>query len=89
MNPLKNNINHGLPPQLTQSINQIKSVMGLAKGNPNQIFEQLSKQNPQFGQILQMCQTNSKGAEQLFYSMCAERGIDAQAVLKQLQNTME
>lgn len=84
MNPLKNN--NGLPPQLIQSINQIKGIMNMAKGNPNQIFEQLGKQNPQFNQILQMCNGQGQNPEQLFYSMCKQQGIDPQAVLKQLRN---
>lgn len=88
MNPLNNgmNNNQGLPPQLMQSINQIKGIMNMANGNPNQIFQQLCMQNPQFNQILQMCNGKGQSAEQMFYSLCAEKGVDPQAVLKQLRN---
>lgn len=82
MNPLNNN--QGLPPQLQQSISQVKGIMNMMSGNPNQMFEQLGKQNPMFSQVLQMC--NGQNPEQVFYSICKQRGIDPQAVLKQLRN---
>lgn len=87
MNPLNNGTNNqGLSPQLMQSINQIKNIMNMVSGNPNQIFEQLSKQNPQFNQILQMCSGQGQNPEQLFYAMCKQQGIDPNAVIKQLRN---
>lgn len=78
MNPLNN-----LPPQLIQSINQIKGFLNMANGNPNEIFQQLGKQNPQFNQILQMC--NGKNPQDVFMSMCKNKGIDPNAILKELQ----
>lgn len=86
MNPLNNgmNNNHGLPPQLSQSIQQMKGMMNMASGNPNQIFEQLSRQNPAFNQVLQMC--NGKNPKDVFYEMCQQRGINPDEVLKRLQN---
>ena len=85
MNPLNNNFNGGLSPQLLQSINQMKTIMNMASGNPNQMVKQLAKQNPQLNQILQMCNGKGQTPEQLFYAMCSERGIDPQAVLDQLR----
>ena len=85
MNPLNNGNNQGLPPQLQQSIQQMKGLMNMASGNPNQMLEQLGKQNPQFNQVLQMCNGKGQSAEQLFYSMCKQQGIDPQAVLNQLR----
>lgn len=85
MNPLNNNFNGGLSPELMQSINQMKTIMNMASGNPNQMVEQLAKQSPQFSKILQLCNTKNQTPEQLFYAMCSERGIDPQAVLDQLR----
>lgn len=78
MNPLNN-----LPPQLIQSINQMKGLLNMANGNPNQIFEQLGKQNPQFNQILQMC--NGKNPQDVFMDMCKSKGVDPNAILRELK----
>lgn len=75
---------NGLPPQLMQSIQNIKGIMKMANGNPQQILQQMGGNNPMFNQVMQMC--NGQNPEKVFYDLCKQQGIDPQAVLKQLQN---
>lgn len=63
---------------------QIKQMMGLLRaGNPNMILQQLIQNNPQLSNIAQMCQ--GKNPQQVFYSLCQQRGIDPNTILSQLQ----
>ena len=83
MNPLGNgNLNTapcGLPPQMQQSIQQIKGMMSMFQGNPTALLQQ----NPMFGRIMQMCQ--GQNPEQLFYALCQQQGVDPNAILNELR----
>lgn len=85
MNPLGNNPikNQTIPPQLMQGIKQVKGIMSMANGNPNALLQQMGKQDPRIGQVLQMCQ--GQDLQQMFMSMCRAQGIDPNAVIKELQ----
>ena len=71
MNPLGRG--NTLSPQLQQNIQQIKALMH--GGTP---------QNNMLQQVMQMCQ--GRNPETIFRSMCQQRGIDPDAVLRELQN---
>ena len=79
MNPLGNGNMGGLPPQLLQNIQQVKGIMNMFQGNPMAI----AQQNPMFGQVMQMCR--GQNPEQLFYAMCKQQGLDANAILNELR----
>lgn len=86
MNPLNNETNNiqGLPPELMQSIKQIKGIMNMANGNPMQVLQQMGGNDPRINQVLQMCK--SQNPQDIFISMCKNQGIDPQAVLNQLRS---
>lgn len=69
----------GLPPQLMQQIQQVKGIMNMANGNPMALMQN----NPQFGQIMQMCQ--GQDAKTVFENMCKQQGIDPNAVINALK----
>lgn len=75
MNPLGNGNVGGISPQMRQGIQQVKGLMQMANGNP--------MANPQLAQVMQMCQ--GQNPEQVFYAMCKQRGIDANAFLQELR----
>lgn len=74
MNPLKGQAT-GLPNDLKNSIGQVRNLMSLTQGN----FMQVLQNNPQLSQLMQV-----GNPQQMFYSMCQQRGVDANAVLKEL-----
>lgn len=80
-NPL-NNMN----PQLMNGMNQIKNMMSQLRmaRNPNLMMQQLAQSNPQFAQVMQMCGTQNP--KDVFYSMCSQRGIDPNEIIRNLQN---
>lgn len=83
MNPLGNgNINqiNSLPPQFKQSINQVKGMMNMFRGNPGAVMQQ----NPMLNQVMQMC--NGQNPEMVFKTMCKQRGIDPDAFINELRN---
>lgn len=69
----------GLPPQLMQSIQQVKGIMGMAKGNPMALMQN----NPQFAQVMQMCQ--GQNPRTVLESMCRQQGIDPNALINALR----
>lgn len=79
MNPLGNGNIVGITPQMRQGIQQVKGLIQMASGNPMALVQQ----NPQLAQVMQMCQ--GQNPEQVFYAMCKQRGIDANAFLQELR----
>ena len=79
MNPLGNGNIGGLPPQMSQNIQQIKSLMRMANGNPMA----LAQQNPMFAQVMNMCK--GQNPQQMFYAMCQQKGINPNVILNELR----
>lgn len=69
----------GLPPQMMQSIQQVKGLMGMAKGNPMALMQN----NPQIAQAMQMCK--GQNPRTVFESMCRQQGIDPNAFMNALR----
>lgn len=59
-----------LPPQVLQNIQQVKQMMN-------------STQNPMLNEVLQMCK--GRNPQEVFMALCKQRGIDPEAVLKELR----
>lgn len=70
----------GLPPQLMNAINDLKRMQGICGGNLQAMAAQISKQNPQVGQILQMAQNGNP--RQIVEQMCRKQGIDVNAFMR-------
>lgn len=69
----------GLPPQVMQQIQQVKGIMGMAKGNPMAILQS----NPQMQQVMQMCK--GQNPKTVFENMCKQQGLDANAIINALK----
>lgn len=59
-----------LPPQVLQNIQQVKKLMN-------------STQNPMLKEVLDMCK--GRNPQEVFMALCKQRGIDPEAILKELQ----
>lgn len=69
----------GLPPQMMQSIQQVKGLMGMAKGNPMALVQN----NPQIAQAMQMCK--GQNPRTIVEQMCKQQGIDVNALMNELK----
>ena len=86
-NPLNNNIgnmqfNNATP---NPNIAQFKNMISMLKtaSNPTAMLQMLSQNNPQLAQVMQLCQ--GKNPEQVFRSMCAQKGINPDDIINQLK----
>jgi hypothetical protein len=75
--PTSNGINMG----------QVKQIYNMLRysNNPNQMLDQLVSQNPQMAQAINLIKSNGN-YEQVFRSMCKEKGINADDLIKQLNS---
>ena len=72
-----------LPPQLMQSIRQLKQMQAMCNGDINSVIQQTIAQNPQMAQAMQMVQ--GQNPETVVKQMCKQRGIDCNALIKALK----
>ena len=72
-----------LPPQLMQSIRQLKQMQAMCNGDINSVIQQTIAQNPQMAQAMQMVQ--GQNPETIVKQMCKQRGIDCNALMKALK----
>lgn len=79
MNILGNGGGGGLPPQLMQSIQQVKGIIGMAQGNPMAMLQN----NPQFAQVIQMCK--GQNPQTVLENMCRQQGINPQDLINALK----
>lgn len=86
MNPLFNAINNNLPNNIpNQQLNDLRSMYQLfkSKGNPMMVFNQLTQNNPQMKQILELVR-QGHNPQELFYNLCNQRGINPQTLINQI-----
>lgn len=69
----------GLPPQLMQSIQQVRGIMGMAQGNPMAMLQN----NPQFAQVMQLCK--GQNPQTVLENMCKQQGINPQDLINALK----
>ena len=72
-----------LPPQLTQSIQQIKQMQAMCNGDMNGAIQRIIAQNPQMAQAMQMIQ--GQNPETVVRQMCKQKGIDCDALMRALR----
>lgn len=84
MNPfyMNNNLhinNNGI------DMGRVKQIYNMLKNSndPNQLLNQMASQNPQLAQTINLIKSNGN-YEQIFRSMCNERGINADEFIKNL-----
>lgn len=72
-----------LPPQLMQSIQQIKQMQAMCNGDMNGAIQRIIAQNPQMAQAMQMVQ--GQNPETVVRQMCKQKGIDCDALMRALR----
>lgn len=77
MNPMSVENNTGI-----QQLKQAYQIFSQSK-NPFQAFQMMASRNPQLQPIMQMLQ-NGGNPQQIFNSICQQRGINPQEFLKQI-----
>lgn len=73
-------IGGGLPPQLMQSIQQVKGIMQMTQGNPMAMLQN----NPQFAQVMQLCK--GQNPQTVLENMCRQQGINPQDLINALKS---
>lgn len=69
-------------PDVSGAVNLYKAYK--AASNPAAALQQMVGQNPMLAQISQM-QQGGANMEQMFYSMCKQRGVAPQSILSQFE----
>jgi len=69
----------GLPPQLMQNIQQVKGIMGMARGNPMAMLQN----DPRFAQVMRMCK--GQNPQTVLENMCKQQGINPQDLINALK----
>lgn len=66
------------------AMQSIKRMMGMyqAAQNPQTVLQQMVRQNPMVGRIMQMSRGNLKDT---FYQMCQQKGVNPDDILAQLK----
>ena len=54
-------------------------------GNPQMLFQKMLSQNPMLKQVMEYINNNGGDAEQAFYKMAKEQGVNPEDILKQLR----
>ena len=67
-------------------VNQLKSTFNALRNsqNPNALINQMIQQNPQMAQTLNMFKGQNVNYEQVFRNLCAQRGLDADYIIKNI-----
>lgn len=66
-------------------IQQVRQLMNAFRNsaNPQQMLAQMAQNNPQFSQVMQLCQNGNP--KDVFYALCKEKGVDPNTILNQLR----
>ena len=72
-----------LPPQLMQSIRQLKQMQAMCNGDMNGAIQRIIAQNPQMAQAMQIIQ--GQNPETIVRQMCKQKGIDCDALIRALR----
>ena len=87
-----------MTPQILQQLNgsaipnltPIREMMQMVKGaqNPAAMMQMLAQRNPQLQQALTFVQQAGRAPEQLYYTLCQQRGVNPQTILDELKKSM-
>ena len=66
--------------QVVQMMNQVKSA-----SNPNMMLQQMAQTNPTVQQAMNYVNQNGGNAQQAFYQLAQQMGVDPMTVLNQLK----
>ena len=68
----------------------LSQMVGIAKTvqNPQAALQQMSANNPQMQEVMQLINQNGgiNNAQNIFYNLCQQRGVDPNTILNQLRS---
>jgi len=77
-----------MPPQMNQSIQQIKNMMSMVQmsANPQMALQNIVNQNPNLQNILNLANSNGANLQQVFYNMAKQKGVNPEDVINALRS---
>ena len=73
--------------RVTNQMQPIKNALNMVKTaqNPQLMMNQLMQNNPMYAQVQQIIQQNGGNAQQAFYNLAQQMGVDPNQILNQLK----
>lgn len=77
-----------MPPQMNQSIQQIKNMMSMVQmsANPQMALQNIVNQNPNLQNILNLANSNGANLQQVFYNMAKQKGVNPEDIINALRS---
>jgi len=77
-----------MPPQMNQSIQQIKNMMSMVQmsANPQIALQNIVNQNPNLQNILNLANSNGANLQQVFYNMAKQKGVNPEDIINALRS---
>ena len=84
MNPMLSALNQN---RMVQNLQPIKNMMSMLRsaGNPQMMLQQMTAQNPQMRQVMDLVQQNGGNAKQAFYKLAEQKGVNPDEILNMLK----
>lgn len=84
MNPMLAALNQN---RMAQNLQPIKNMMNMLRGagNPSMMLQQMTAQNPQMRQVMDLVQQNGGNAKQAFYKLAEQKGVNHDEILNMLK----
>ena len=84
MNPMLAMLNQN---RMVQNLQPIKNMMNMLRsaGNPQMMLQQMTAQNPQMRQVMDLVQQNGGNAKQAFYKLAEQKGVNPDEILNMLK----
>ena len=84
MNPMLSALNQN---RMVQNLQPIKNMMNMFRsaGNPQMMLQQMTAQNPQMRQVMDLVQQNGGNAKQAFYKLAEQKGVNPDEILNMLK----
>ena len=84
MNPMLSALNQN---RMVQNLQPIKNMMNMLRsaGNPQMMLQQMTAQNPQMRQVMDLVQQNGGNAKQAFYKLAEQKGVNPDEILNMLK----
>ena len=73
--------------RMAQNLQPIKNMMNMLRsaGNPQMMLQQMTAQNPQMRQVMDLVQQNGGNAKQAFYKLAEQKGVNPDEILNMLK----
>ena len=84
MNPMLSALNQN---RMVQNLQPIKNMMNMLRGagNSSMMLQQMTAQNPQMRQVMDLVQQNGGNAKQAFYKLAEQKGVNPDEILNMLK----